>query len=141
MHHVTGFTLIELLIVVVIVAIVGTFGTVISLNFYRTYSFNQDSDALVGALQTARARAMANYDGVPWGVRIDVSDIYIFFGIEYAHGNSSNQLMHTSSRKYNGINQVLFEQLSGNVRNAGSIGITDGVRNAIITINSQGQIN
>ena len=136
-----GFTLIEILVVLGLMAILGSLGLLVSIDFYRSYAFNSERDVVVSLLQKARNQSLNNIGQIQHGVHFENGKYVLFQGPGYSSGVSTNQVIISDSLISNNAAQdVIFSQLSGNTTGQ-SFTLTDGKRNATIDINSEGRIN
>ena len=146
--------------------VIASLGLYYDFDSFRSSSFHADRDSLVSALQHARIQAMSNVclggsactDGRSHGVRIRPADhptSYVIF--QSGDGNSNylnrdddfDSIFEINPTTKNGVNmqpdeidEVLFEQLSGDVTVDGVITLTDDAgHTSIITISSEGQIS
>src|SRR6266478_725777 len=78
-----GFTLVEIMIAVAIFMMLLGFGLIISMDFYRSYSFNSERNIALAVLRKARTEAMVNLDQAPHGVHITATQYTIFEGASY----------------------------------------------------------
>lgn len=149
-----GFTIIELLTVVALMALILGLGLIVSMDSLRGFSFRNDRDAVVAALQRARARAINNVclgnacvDGKAHGVYFDAGRIVLFQGSDYSSRDEVVDEIIKFESAATTINNsppngIVFEQLSGNVNSAVSIEMRGGDwRGATIEINAAGRIN
>lgn len=150
-----GFTLIELLIVVGILAIIGSFSLVFSLDSYRGYTFRNDRDLLVATLQRARNQAINNVcfgllcsEGKSHGVHINGTQ-FVVFQTDTDYGGRDilvDELIEATGGEtaVTGATDIVFERLSGKAT-VNPVGETLVVRDSsghvsTIEFNSQGQI-
>jgi len=137
-----GFTLIEILVVLGILSIIATFGYLVTMDFYKSYAFNAERDTIVAILQKARSQSLANINESAHGVHFDSEQYVIFQGSAYNSNDNFNQIIPSAfGITHSGITDVVFFQLSGDVGSSGSLILSDGKRSAVISINSEGQIN
>ncbi len=139
-----GFTLIEVLIVIAIFSLLAGFGLLISMDFWRSYSFSSERTIAVSVLQKARTQSMINLDQAPHGVRIDSTGYTIFEGASYVPGALLNEVI--TKQPAIAITctlspcDIIFGQLSG-TSTPSTVTISDGQRSANITINNEGRID
>ena len=137
-----GFTLIEILVVIGILAVLGTFGYLVTIDFYKSYAFNAERDAIVAILQKARSQSLANINESSHGVHFDSNQYVIFQDPVYDSGNSFNQNIPAAfGITHSGIIDVVFSRLSGDASSGGNLILSDGRRSTVISVNSEGQIN
>jgi prepilin-type N-terminal cleavage/methylation domain-containing protein len=127
----SGFTLIEISVVIAILIILLSTGLYFGINNLFGNYFRSDKDILISSLQRARAEAIYNIcrgnsitctdgtltdNGEPHGVKILENKYVIFQGIKYGEGNKYNIDVRADYKvSYGGVNEVIFDQLSGNV--------------------------
>ncbi len=153
-----GFTLIEVLIVIGLLAIIGGFSAVATLDNYRMSAFRDERKTLVTALQKARAEALNNIDQKAHGVAVlpsdHPSDYVIFEGDDYATADHDKDQLIPSSYSVEleagSVQEVKFAQLSAvascdGVVCDGVAGITlhDPVRDTsvAVTVNREGRVD
>jgi prepilin-type N-terminal cleavage/methylation domain-containing protein len=137
-----GFTMIELLVVISIMGLIFGMGLFASFDFYRSYLLSTERDILLGVLEKARSRAMANMFESSHGVHIENSTYVIFRGDSYIPGAASNEeIPGNSIIQKSGINDVVFEELTGLPSVTGSISLLEGANSKIISINYEGRID
>lgn len=144
-----GFTVIELILVIALVAIIASFGTVMTLSSLSKSAALQERDLFVTLLlRGTRAAALANKNESPHAIYIDnTNHAYVQFeGDTYAANNPTNRTIPFSSNSITitntGGDTVVFDQLSGNVsEGAGTITISNGNTAQEILIRENGQID
>lgn len=153
-----GITLIEIIIVIGLITIMSGFAVLVGQESYRGYTFRSTRDLLVSTLLRARAQSINNVclgslctDGKPHGVRIltdasgHMTTLVIFQGGTYAATDTLNSSIAIGSNIsgaifLNGLQEISFEQLSGNANATGTITLSDTAQSSTITIGSEGQI-
>ena len=148
-----GFTLVEMMVVICLIGIIVAFGWVMSLDAYRGFSFRNDRDAVVAALQRARSQAINNIcigagctDGKPHGVYFDDTNkqVVIFQGNSYDAFDPFNEKIQFESKTTiitSTSPSVIFQQLSGDSAST-TISMADVTyRSADIQINTVGRID
>lgn len=139
-----GFSLIELLIVIAIIVVISGLGLFVGLDFYKTYALNSERDIVTSVLMKARNRAANNLNESPHGLYIDSNGYTIFQGISYALRDQSHDepIKRNNAVNVSGLQEVVFEQLSGNLTTTeGEITLSNGARSIIISLNNEGRIN
>ena len=132
----------EILVVTGILAVLGTFGYLVTVDFYKSYAFNAERDTIVAILQKARSRSLANINESAHGVHFDPAQYVIFQGDAYGSGAPFNQALPASfGITHSGVIDVVFAQLSGNANLSGNLILSDGKRSETISINNEGRIN
>lgn len=140
----TGFTLVEILVTLAILTTILAIGAFANINLFRTEQILKEETILVSTLQKARNRAMNNVDQSQHGVHLeDGSDFYIIFkGNIYNPNDSSNEKIPRENKvELSELDNIVFEQLSGNTANDGNITLTDtGGKTRNIEISPNGLI-
>lgn len=138
-----AFTLIEFLIAVAIIFCIGGLGLFISMDFYKTYSINSERQIALGILQKTRNLSMANINEEKHGVYLDADKYTIFQGENYSSRNPSydeTTYIDPSITK-SGIQEIVFEQLTGEPNAVGNIILSHKTRSITISIENEGRIN
>ncbi|MEK7606238.1 MAG: prepilin-type N-terminal cleavage/methylation domain-containing protein [Patescibacteria group bacterium] len=129
-----GFTLTEILIVMALLGFITTLGVGIGIDTYRRQIFSSQVDALVSFLHAARNQAMNNLHQSEHTVRID-DDAFVLL-----YGSVETPVARSESVEVSGLDEVTFEQLSGETDDDGEIELTNGIRTAHIEISTNGRI-
>lgn len=150
-----GLTLIEVLISIALLSLIGGFSLYFSMDDTRAYSFRDDRDRVVSALQRARAQSMHGVcraedctAPAPHGVYRTGNTIVLFEGASYAtRSEAFDEIVELRSDNLTltGAEEIMFAPLSGRVTttpsDVWSIEITDGLgRGSTITTNAEGRI-
>ena len=146
MHsHQQGFSLIEVIVVIALFAVIASLGLLMSFESYRGATFRSERDTMVGVLQKARSRAMANIDQAAWGVRYDGTPnftytIYKRVGLATQDVDSiaGNQGASVSPAPFS----VTFSQLSGTTTGTFSATIVENGHTTAppVSVNYEGTI-
>lgn len=150
-----GFTLLEVIITIAIIVILGCWSLFYGLDNLKYHSFDSDREILISTLQYARGKAMANTcdtpcsSGQPYGVYIGDDKFIIFQGQNYfsAFHDSDVSLTHNPDLIHSGINEIYFDQISGNAHSNQPLpwkiilASTLTNKKSTITINNEGQIS
>ena len=125
-NKIRGFTLIEILIVIALIGFIISLGNVVNIDFYSREVRLSEQATLISILQKARSDAMNNIHTTSHGVHID-NDTYTFFeGTNYNSNESTNQAIKRNPNiTISGLENIVFEQLSGNTENTGTIILED----------------
>lgn len=142
-----GFTLIETIISFAILVALAGFGLAMSMDYYRTYSFNYEENLLIQVLQKARSESLANINQESHGFCFDsFNHNYVIFQSNPAGQNETfpaGKAVSITGANC-GSGGVVFEQLSGDVIAAApeiNINISGNGKSKDILINYEGRIN
>ena len=138
-----GFTIVELLIVIGLLGVVISMGLTVNIDFYSREVRSSEHITLVSLLHRARSNAMNNVNFSNHGVHIEDHAYTTFSATPYDANNPNNQTINGNPNFIiSGLDEVIFEKVSGNTENAGTIIIedTNGIEK-IITIHANGLID
>lgn len=143
-NKIKGFTLVEILVTLAILTTILAIGAFANINLFRQEQVLREQMILVSVLQKARNKAMNNIDQDKHSVHIENGNSFyvIFTGDNYEQNNTTNELIPRENKIIlSGLQNVTFDQLSGNA-NEGEILLTDlGGKIKKITITKNGLIN
>jgi prepilin-type N-terminal cleavage/methylation domain-containing protein len=144
-----GFTIIEILITLAILAII----VALLVNSFQLFSkhqeINKDADIVIEALEEARTNTLASQNASQYGVHFATSSVTIFAGSTYVAGASTNVSPSLTSSATvltrtltGGGNDVVFQRLTGETAQNGTIGISspNTTRTRTVTIYKTGLI-
>lgn len=125
-----GFTLIEVLMIIGIIAILA-FSFLLQLNFFKNQNaLDLTAQEIISALRLSQNKTLASESASSFGVHFDNNKFVAFKGFEYNPASSDNEprglLPSISISNINltaSSTEVVFERLTGNALNAGSIDI------------------
>lgn len=131
---------------VTIIVFLAGLGLWMGVDVYRGYAFRSEERLFVSALQRARLAAMVNVNASEHGVHIEPDAYTEFQGASYGAEPAWDRAAHMSYRVSFSGNPVLpqdivFSQLSGAVAGPNTVTLSDGIRNATITIDHEGRIS
>jgi Tfp pilus assembly protein FimT len=143
----TGFTAVEVLVIMGMLALVGGFSLIVSLDSYRGSSFRSDRTIFIAVLQRARAQAMSNIcngtctDGAAHGVKVSGKSLVLFQGSSYASRDTDwDTEFSMNLAEASGDDEIVFAPLSGNASYATTT-LADSMGHvSTTTISSAGQI-
>lgn len=140
MEYRKGFTLIEIIVAVAILAIVISFASFVDLNSFTGDNFLNERARIVSVLERARSRAMANLLDSNYGVCYIAPNYSIFEGNTCVSDETIPANTNIASNASSSFPTIVFNRLTGDT-SGGTIHITDGTKQADITINHEGTIN
>ncbi|PCI19705.1 hypothetical protein COB64_03265 [Candidatus Wolfebacteria bacterium] len=137
-----GFTILELLLVIGAVIIISALTIPIGVRFYQTQILNETTSDILGTLRRSQNQAAFQKNNSAFGVKI-LSDSYVLF-----QGNSYVGRTVTEDESFSlsggitisGIDEVVFNKLTGISSTTGTITVTSGSDSQILNINAQGKI-
>lgn len=149
MSNSKGFSVLEImisvsLIGVLTVIVVGQFSKYQAAQFIRT-----DTEAVIGIIEDARAKTLSSVSSSQYGVHFDTDTATLFTGSSYSSSDPDNKILELSS--YVQItdvslvgegDEIVFERLSGNTNQYGSITLeaSGGDDSRVITVTKLGII-
>lgn len=143
-----GITALELLVVFAVLAIIFTVVLKPFSAFRNVQAINSASIQVVSLLNEARSSTVASKESSQYGVHIESGRVVYFKGASFSEPSSYNkEIKIDSSVKISGISlagggsDVVFQQLTGDTLNYGTISIEANSNSAlkrIITITSTG---
>ncbi len=138
-----GFTLIEFLISVAIIFSIGALGLFISMDFYKSSNLNSERQTAISLLQKVRNSSMANINETKHGIYFDADKYTIFQGENYSSRNPAyDEIIYINPIIIkSGLQEVVFEQLTGKPSAVGNIVLSNQTRSIIISIENEGRIN
>ena len=143
-----GFTLLELIVVMAVMSILLVISLTSLYSLNTSQAFKQDVIAVVSALRQARALTIASYDNSQYGVHVETSRAVLFKGNSYSVSDPENvtyplhQFVQVNVVLTGGENDVIFQRLSGNTTQSGTITMfpEDNSASSVINIFSTGII-
>lgn len=138
-----GFTLIEFLISVAIIFSISSLGLFIGMDFYKSSSLNSERHIAISILQKARNLSMANINEVKHGIYLDADKYTIFQGENYSSRDPAyDEIININPMiTKSGLQEVVFEQLTGKPSAIGNIILSNIIRSIAISIENEGRIN
>lgn len=150
MSKTSGFTLIELLVAVTIL-VLATSLVLPNFNFWQRQSaLDATTQEIISALRLAQNQTTASEGASPFGIYFEMDKFTVFKGATFyptSPDNNEHRLNPTlkiSEINLGGGNAVLFERLTGNAANYGSVKIeqtSDSAKNKTVFIDYSGLIS
>lgn len=142
----SGFTLVEILVVLAIVGVIFLAGAFVDLNSLHREILTTEQTILVSLLESARNRAMNNLEHSKHGIHIDEDFFVLFVGSDYTPEDNLNE---KTKRNKNisittvpeNINEVIFDQISGDPNILVDFYLNDGIRTKSIKVKEGGLID
>lgn len=143
MKNIRGFTLFEIMIAVGLITIIGSLALFVSMDFYRSYNLDAEMETIISLITRARGRAVNNIDASPHGLFINEDSMTLFRGESYLLRDEDSDEVFPRSHAFTieGLDEVVFDQLTGEASATGTITISGQGRTAIIEINHEGRID
>lgn len=138
-----GYTLIELLLVIGIFAIMITFATPVTLDFFTRNEVINTQQQTKHFLFRAQTLARAGAGDSQWGVRILSGNLTLFRGSSYASRNAQYDEITTfaTSITATGSSEIVFARFSGVPASASAIFLSNKNANRTISVNTEGRID
>lgn len=138
-----GFTLVEVVICFAVVGFVFSLMSIVDIHIYQRKTFQEEVFGIETVLRRARSTSMNNIclygnctGGRKHGVFFEADKYTLFQGDSYSMRDSGSEEVFSVEQGIllSGIQEVVFEQLSGNVINPGKIEIdrSDGMQSEIL---------
>jgi len=143
-----GFTLIEIIITISIIAILAAVAFVQYQTFQKSIELTTESEKLITTLQLARDNTISSEGGQQYGVHVESDKYTLFAGDTYSESANTNEVTELSddieiySINIAGGSDVIFERISGETTNSGSITlrIKNTNKERSLGIESSGQV-
>lgn len=136
-----GFTIIEIIVVLGILSMLLILSIAISFQHYKSFALHAERDRVVGILTQSRTLAMVNSNRLPHGVHVTSDSFIIFQGQEFITTDPQNTIISSDTAVgHNGISDIIFTQVSGNVLQTGTISLNNASGSEDISINTEGLI-
>ncbi|MFA4846171.1 MAG: type II secretion system protein [Patescibacteria group bacterium] len=139
-----GFTLIELTIVLAIMLMLSAIVGSLSSNTLPKSQLHSESSALVQSLRRAQALSIAGKHDTLWGVHLTGTTMTLFAGATYATRDTQHDQVRTfpSGITVSGLTDVVFQALTGETSNTGTITLTADATSETetITVNARGLV-
>ncbi len=139
-----GVSLIEILLTVSLIALIAGFSAVVYYNFLLRSDSSVASDTIVGTLKRAQVLSRTAQDDSKWGVYVSGNTVTIFQGESYVSRNTTKDEDYflPGSVIISGINEIVFEKVTGNPNLTGTITISaKNGQTKDITISAKGVLN
>lgn len=146
-----GFTLIETLTVISLFLIIAGFGITLSHSDFIRTNVQEEQSSIATLLTHARSQSMHNQcfgthcsQGKPHGIYVGTHSYTLFQGSTYAQrdGEFDEITTHKSPITVTGLQEIVFDQLSGNTITVGEIQLHTEQGNVYrISVNAEGMIN
>jgi len=144
----TGFTLVEVLVVIAILIIISALTFASFFNLDDRQALDVSVKQIDSFLEEARSLTLASKDASQYGVHFDTESITRFRGSVYSEtdpdnvvSNLHNKIQISDVSLSGGGNEVIFDRLTGNTSQSGTITISlksDPTQTRIITIEATG---
>ena len=135
-----GFTLIEILVALALLAIVSAITMASFSNLNKTNALDSSVANIVSILDEARSKTLASQNSEQYGVHLEQNQVISFIGNSYNSGDSDNvvftinKLVEISDISLtSGGNDIIFDRLTGQVDQNGSLVVRLKSDNAVST--------
>lgn len=139
----SGVSLLEIVLVVALFAAITAFGAPVFNDFKIKNDLDIAQSNVVSSLRRAQALSQSVANDSSWGVYVTSGEAIVFQGDSYTSRDSDydESLYILEAFELSGIDEVVFEKMSGNASSTGSIVISSANESKSITINSKGTIS
>lgn len=138
-----GFNIIEILVVLGIFGILFSVSTSSYANLRAQNNLSMSVSSVVESIRYAKSKAQAVSLDLNWGVKILENEIVIFSGLDYANRNNINDEIFSlpNGLSVSGLDEIIFEKVTGQTNNIGTITLTNSAGTKDINLNSYGTVN
>lgn len=134
-----AFTMIEIIVVVGILALLLSVGSVMAFNSIERSVASNEQNLLATLLIGQRTKALANLNQNSHGLKVETNQYTLFEGNSFAAGTNKRSVTKSAGITTGGASEIIFGQLTG-TSSLQSITITDGSMTYTIDINQEGRI-
>jgi len=126
-----------------LVAMVLSFGLITGLDSYRRDALKAERNTVISLLQKARSQAINNIDNSKHGFYFDGTDYRVFYGTSSDFRIIAKDLVVEKNHiiTISGLNNIVFDQLTGNTVQTGELVLSDNISSSTISINQEGRID
>lgn len=136
-----GFSVIELVIVVTIFILFAGISQITFFDFQRKSNLEISANNVVEALRYAKSNAQQVQNDTKWGVKINGSNVIVFSGNSYdARNTAFDKEITLNGILTSGLSEIIFQKVTGETINTGTITLTLGSQTKNIVINEKGTI-
>jgi len=138
-----GFTLIEMMLTLSIMVMLAGISAPIYLSFQAKNDLETANSVLISSLRRAQMLAQTMDHDMSWGVYLQERRLTVFAGETYNTRSSvyDEDFSLAPSVSFSGLNEIVFEKLSGETNNIGEIIInSNNNETRTITINQKGRL-
>ncbi|MEK7642333.1 MAG: prepilin-type N-terminal cleavage/methylation domain-containing protein [Patescibacteria group bacterium] len=141
-----GFTLSEVMLSISIMLMLSATSFYYFSKGESSHALEKDRQGLIAVLEEARSLTIASKKALSYGVQIETDAAYLFEGISYTAGNSTNKIfrfnpkIHASNINLTSGSSVVFSRLTGEAAITGTITLSlisdSGVFKTITILNT-----
>jgi type II secretory pathway pseudopilin PulG len=138
-----AFTLVETLLVTGIFIILATLTLPLSLDFYKKYQLNINTEEMIQSLRRAQLKSMSIEQDSNFGIYFTNSAYTLFKGNSYNTRDNRYDEVFSLPQIVTvaGIREIVFSKFEGIPSATGSIILNNTKENKIISVNEVGRIN
>lgn len=148
-----GITMLEILIVIAIITIISTIVVLNLSSFRNERAVRNTTEDVISLLNEARNNTISSLNSLNYAVHFDEDKATLFSGVTFDENNSDNKILDFEQSVAipnggislnGGGDDVIFEKITGNTDNYGTITIqvgSDASLSQVININKLGVIS
>lgn len=145
----SGFTLVEMLVAIGILTVVASIGVYFFASLYKKEALEKDTASLVALINQARMLSVSSKDASAFGVHLQNDKAVLFEGFSYVSGGAnektsgfSGKVQVSSYALAGGGSDIVFDRLTGNTSNSGTIvlSLKDGSASTTVTVLQTGVV-
>ncbi len=138
-----GFSLVELLIVFSMIAVLSAVSITMYTQIKNKNNLEVSTTSIVQALRYAKMNAEQVNDDEKWGVYVTSDKVTVFKGNSYSNRDASSDqdLNLPGGVEVSGLDEVLFNKVSGIPEEEGAIILSNSDSTVTIVINEKGTVS
>lgn len=134
----SGFNLVEIILVIAIILIMATSGLFFSANWLLSNNLDATYSVLLSSLRKAQRYSIDDKNNLTWGVCLTGGTTIRMYATSCASPVMKDDYVLPSSVGLNGLADISFSTIRGEVGSSQTITITAGAKTKIIQINKLG---
>ena len=109
----------------------------ISKNYIKIYE-----TTTIEVVKKAQFLSLTNSENSEWGVKFKNNDVILFKGSSYLNREKDSDVIYKTNDwvKFEGLDEIVFEKLTGKPNAVGNILLTSSLETAVLTVNENGNI-
>lgn len=142
-NHQAGFTMLEVLLSLAVIALIGGIGVPVYNSFQNRNSLDVAVSTYASSVRRAQVLSQGMSGDSPWGVRINVGDITLFKGANFAARDTAFDEIFKipTSISFVGQQEIIMAKMSGLPSSTGSLTLTSANNESrTLLVNAKGMV-